>query len=271
MQTSGFDPVPKADLAEHGMLRKFLNWNKAASAAFNRLLPTRLSLDGNRTFHRDFLPFAVQQGDLVYDLGGGARPVISPERKAELSVRIVGLDIDGDELAAAPPGSYDQTIAHDLCSYTGQGDADVVICQATLEHVPDTAGAMRAIASTLRPGGRAFIFAPCRNAVFARLNLVLPEALKQKLLFSFFPNKAEGHDGFKAYYDHCTPSEIEVLARQNGLHVEKKRLFWMSSYFTIFLPVFLVWRFVQALTWLVLRDDAAETFIFVLRKSEDAS
>jgi SAM-dependent methyltransferase len=253
------------------MLREFLDWNKAASAAFDRLLPTHLRLDGNTAFRRDFLPRSVQQGDVVYELGGGSRPFISPERKAELSLRVVGLDINGEELAAAPCGAYDYTITHDLCSYSGLGDADVVICQATLEHVPDTVCAMRAIASTLRPGGRAFIFAPCRNAVFARLNMILPEGLKQKLLFTLFPHKAEGHDGFKAYYDHCTPSGIEVLARQNGLNVQQKRLFWISSYFTIFVPVFIVWRFAQLLAWLVLRDDAAETFIFVLQKAEDAN
>ena len=31
------------------------------------------------------------------------------------------------------------------------------------------------------------------------------------------PDKAHGHDGFPAYYDRCTPREIEALARDNGL------------------------------------------------------
>lgn len=250
------------------MLRTFLNWNRKLSAAFDSLLPAHLRLDGNGTFLREVMPQAVGQGDLVYDLGGGSRPWLSAERKAALQAHVVGLDIDADELAAAPPGSYDQAIAANLCTFTGKGDADVVICQATLEHVPDAAGAIRAIATTLKPGGRAFIFAPCRNAIFARLNLILPEGFKQRLLGTLFPAKAQGHDGFKAYYDHCTPSQIAALAQANGLEVELRRLFWISSYFTIFTPAFVIWRLTQLLLWVVLRDDAAESFIFVLRKPQ---
>lgn len=249
------------------MLRKFLDMNRKLSAAFDCLLPAQLRLDGNGTFLRDILPQAVRSGDLVYDLGGGSRPWLSPERKAALQAHVVGLDIDAAELAAAPLGSYDQTIADNLCTFVGEGDADVVICQATLEHVPDTAGAIRAIASTLKPGGRAFIFAPCRNAIFARLNLILPEGFKQWLLGTLFPSKAEGHDGFKAYYDRCTPSQIAALAKENGLEVELRRLFWISSYFTIFTPAFITWRLVQFLLWIILRADAAESFVFVLRRS----
>ena len=99
---------------------------------------------------------------------------------------MVGLDIDGKELSAAPDGLYDRTAAADITKYRGQGDADLVICQALLEHVHDTGRALEAIASILKPGGRALIFVPSRNAVYARLNLLLPENLKRRILFAFF-------------------------------------------------------------------------------------
>ncbi len=60
---------------------------------------------------------------------------------------------------------------------------------------------------------------PSRNAVFARLNMLLNEDLKKSLLWFFFP-QAKGQQGFRAYYSHCTPSQIEELAKQNGLEVE---------------------------------------------------
>lgn len=250
------------------MLSQFVGLNRKLSAALDRALPEKLRQDGNGTFLREVLPHAVRAHDVVYDLGGGSQPYLSVARKSELGVRVVGLDIDAGELAAAPAGAYDRIIAHDLCTFQGEGDADVVICQATLEHVPDTAGAMRAMASTVRAGGRIYIFAPCRNAMFARLNRVLPEDVKRRVLFALFPHKGEGHDGFKAYYDRCTPSQIEALARANGLEVEERRLFWMSSYFSVFVPAFLAWRLVQLLSYVVMQDDAAETFIYVLRKPE---
>ncbi len=248
------------------MLRDLLNWNIALSKRLDMILPEGLRRDGNRTFHSEFLPRAVNQGDIVYELGGGSQPFLSHEEKTRLEAIVVGLDVDGNELSAAPPGIYDRMIIADLCTYHGESEADVVICQAALEHVPDGGGAMHGIATSLRPGGRAFIFAPSRNAAFARLNLILPQKLKQRLLFTIFPKKAEGHDGFRAFYDKCTPSQIEALAVQNGLLVEERQLFWTSSYFFIFTPAFLLWRIYQGLMYLFVGDDAAETFIYVLRK-----
>lgn len=252
------------------ILRGFVNANLRLSGELDRLLPRRLRVDGNKTFLAEFIPSAVSDGDLVYDIGGGARPFISLSTKSALNARVVGLDISEAELRAAPHGVYDDIVVHDLCTFEGDATADVVVCQALLEHVPDTAGAMRALASAAKSGGRIFIFAPARNALFARINLLLPEQLKRKLLFALFPGKARGHDGFKAYYDRCTPSQIEALATQNGLVVEEKRIFWISSYFMAFLPAYLFWRAYQGVAALLVGGDAAESFIYVFRKHEAA-
>ena len=104
--------------------------------------------DGNQEFKAIVVPSLLRPGLRVYDLGGGSNPYLDPATKAQQNLFVVGLDISEAELLAAPPGAYDRTIAADLCSFRGQGDADLVICQATLEHVPDTAGAIRAVAET---------------------------------------------------------------------------------------------------------------------------
>ena len=251
-----------------GFTRTLIDTNVGLSRLLDTALPARLREDGNKTFVREFLPRAVNPGDTVYDLGGGSRPFVTLADKQRLELTVVGLDIDADELAAAPAGIYDRQIAADLCTFDGPGDADVVVCQATLEHVPDTAGAIRALASTIKPGGRIFIFAPSRNALFARLNRALPEGVKRRALYALFPDKAEGHDGFKGYYDRCTPREIEQLAAANGLVVDERRLFWISSYFMVFTPAFAAWRAWQGIAYALLGKNAAETFIYVLRKPE---
>lgn len=251
--------------------RKFLRANYTVSRWIDSFLPAKLRQDGNEFFLSDVLPRALQADSTVYDLGGGSRPCVSREQKARLGLRLVGLDVSGDELAAAPAGTYDQAIVADLCTYTGSGTADSVICQATLEHVPDTVGAMRGLATCVRPCGAVYLFAPCRNAVFARMNLILPERLKQFMLFNLFPEKAKGHDGFRAFYDHCTPGQIEAIARSNGLEIEERRLFWTSSYFFIFTPAYLLWRIWQGLAYLVIGKDAAESFVYVLRKSHEVA
>ena len=248
------------------LLRRFININITASTAINKLLPRRVREDGNRFFIERIIPTCASEGSLIYDLGGGSRPCISLERKKALGLTIVGLDISREELAAAPAGIYDRVIEADLTTFQGEGDGDVVICQSVMEHVRDSTGAIRAISSCLKPGGRAYIFAPCRNAIFARLNLILPQTVKTQLLFRFFPEKAKGHDGFPAHYDQCTPSEIEHIARLNGLHMERMELFWMSSYFTVFVPAFILWRLVQLLTYFFWGRIAAETFIYTFSK-----
>lgn len=252
---------------EHAV-RSFIRVNQKCSLWVDRLvLPEYFRKDGNNTFKREVAPAYLAKGLRVYDLGGGSQPYFDLAQKNKFGLHVTGLDISEDELAASPEGSYDSKIVTDLCNFNGLGDADLVICQATLEHVPDTAGALRAIAETLAPGGgRALLFLPCRNAVFARLNLLLPETVKQRLLFTLFPGKAGGHDGFKAFYDRCTPREIANLAKANGLEVEEQRLFWISSYFTIFTPAFMLWRLYQGVAYLIIGEQAAETFTIVLKK-----
>lgn len=248
------------------MLRSFIRLNKRASAALDSILPAEFSADGNAYFHT-MVPPLVQEGLVVYDLGGGSRPLFSAEDKKRARLTVVGLDLSQDELDAAPQGSYDRAIAADLTTFRGEGDADLVICQATLEHVADTNGALAAIASCLKPGGVAAIFVPCRNAWFARLNLMLPQRIKERLLFTLIPEKADGHEGFPAYYNRCTPKEFARMAASRGMSVETQRLFWKSSYFSIFVPLYAVWRLWTLLGRYVIGRQACETFAMILRKA----
>ena len=251
-------------------LRLFVDLNVRLSLLIDSVLPLALRRDGNSFFKMEMLPEALRSDLTIYDLGGGSNPYLSADFKQELNAVVVGLDISADELGKAPLGCYDRTIACDLSQFQGEQDADLVICQATLEHVTDTSGCLRAIAEAMAPDGRAYLFAPSRNAVFARLNLLLPEGLKRQLLFTLFPHKALGHDGFEAHYDKCKPSQIEALAVSNGLEIERRELFWISSYFRFFVPLFLLWRCWQCISWAFLGDDAAETFAYVLRKPGNA-
>ena len=247
-------------------LRLFIDLNVRLSVLIDSALPRALRRDGNSFFKEEMLPEALRSDLTIYDLGGGSNPYLPADLKQELNAIVVGLDISADELRKAPSGCYDRTISCDLSQFQGKQDADLVICQATLEHVANTSGCLRAISEVVAPGGRAYLFAPCRNALFTRLNLLLPEGMKRHLLFTLFPKKSLGHDGFEAFYDKCTPNQIEALAAANGLVVERRELFWISSYLRVFAPLFLVWRCWQGFSCVFLRDDAVETFAYILLK-----
>jgi 2-polyprenyl-6-hydroxyphenyl methylase/3-demethylubiquinone-9 3-methyltransferase len=245
--------------------RKTIDIQISWSNKLDKLLPGFFRIDGNQNFIHEFVTPYLTRGALVYDVGGGKQPMITVESKVELGIRTVGLDIDAKELDSAPANAYDATICCDITKYRGNADGDVVICQALLEHVTNVAHALRAIDSILKPGGVALLFVPSSNAVYAKLNLLIPEKLKRAILFRVFPNASKAQ-GFRAYYDRCTPRDIKNLAGQFGLLTERLRLYYHSNYFAFIAPLYALWRVWTLAFYAIDRQQAAETFSIALRK-----
>ncbi len=247
------------------LIRRFIASQQGLSSAFDHLLPGDFSIDGNRDFLTTFAPKYVSENQYVIDVGSGKHPYLRAEQKNSLRINVTGLDISQDELDGAPMGAYDKTICADITKYVGHKDADLVICQALLEHVPDVRAAFQSIESMLKPGGRAILFVPSRNAVFARLNLILPEAAKRRILFAVFPKARQGQ-GFKSYYNRCTPSDFREITEDLGLQVIDFRSYYISRYFSFFFPLYFTWRvWIVLFRWLC-GEQAAETFCIALEK-----
>lgn len=246
-------------------MRRLLTSQVKLSKGFDKLLPADMRVDGSGFFSSHFVKDYVQPGMLVWDVGSGRFPYFSLEEKKQLKLKVVGLDIVPEELAAAPKGAYDQAVPADLTKFTGDGQADLVVSNAVLEHVRDTRAAMRAISSLLKPGGVAALFLPSRNAVFARMNIVLPEGFKRWLLKNFKPGYT-GNAGWPAFYDRCTPADFRKMAAENGLSVVELKTFYISSYFMAFFPAFVLWRAWMLLFRAVAGENSAESFCIALRK-----
>jgi 2-polyprenyl-6-hydroxyphenyl methylase/3-demethylubiquinone-9 3-methyltransferase len=247
------------------LLQSVISLQRAMSRGIDGLLPREFRTDGNRDFLDRIVPARLSPGLRVCDVGGGKNPCIPLDRKLSLGLHVTGIDIDGDQLARAPEGAYDARVVADVSKYRGMGDADLVICQALLEHVADVEGAFEAMASMLRPGGRCLIFVPSRNALYARLNILLPERLKRALLFAIYPH-AKRDQGFRAYYRDCTPSAFARLAAHNGMAIEQRELYWASSYFQFFAPLYAAWRAWVVAYRVIDPVDSAETFTYELVK-----
>jgi SAM-dependent methyltransferase len=246
-------------------LRRVTEFQARLSTLVDRLLPDRFRIYGRQYFREKLVPRYLARGQTIYDVGGGANPFLSPERKARLSARVVGLDISASELERAPNGSYDAVVSADIAAYAGRGEAELVICQSVLEHVHDVAAAFRNLATLLRPGGRLLVFVPNRNAFFARLNRILPEAMKRRILFGLYPEKQET-SGFPVYYDRCTPRDFRALASECGLTVDEEHHFFICSYFFGVLPAYFVWRLWILIGARVFGAQAASTFCMVFRR-----
>jgi 2-polyprenyl-6-hydroxyphenyl methylase/3-demethylubiquinone-9 3-methyltransferase len=249
-----------------GLAYTFIESQQRLSRAFDRrVLPEEYSVDGSKSFFQAIVEPRLFAGATLYDVGGGRGPIVPAETKQKLGLRVVGLDISAEELSLAPPGAYDEMVCADIATYRGQGDADLVICNTLLEHVRDTAAAFRALGSIVKPGGRLLLFVPSRRAVFARLNVLLPEEVKRRVLFALYP-RTRGKQGFPAYYDRCTPEEFRALARESGFSSESTSVYWSSEYFAFFAPFHVAWRGWVLASRAALSDEAAETFSMVLRK-----
>lgn len=254
-----------------GAVRRFVQSQARLSRHFDQCLPALYSVDGNYEFRTGYALalLRTRNNPVIYDVGGGKNPYLTADVKQQLNATVVGLDISQQELDLAPANTYDRVVCADLMLYTGKHDADFVICQTLLEHVRDVPQAFRALAGMLKPGGMLLVFVPSRNAVFARLNLLLPESLKRRILFSIFP-QTRRDQGFTSYYDHCTPADFHQMARDNGLAVADCRLYYCSMYFSFFTPLHILWRI-----WIVLfkaldKSAAAETFAMALTRPAGA-
>ncbi|SLN59097.1 bifunctional 3-demethylubiquinone-9 3-methyltransferase/ 2-octaprenyl-6-hydroxy phenol methylase [Roseovarius albus] len=231
----------------------FLKFNKKLSLSFERALgyfPDRSKILEN-----------IQLKGDVADIGGGKQPYLT-QRPPEITY--TGIDIDPDELERAPPGIYTQTIVADITQPPLDMKFDVILCRYTLEHVTDTNAALRGLYEMMKPDAVCYISAPSRHAIFSHINKILPERFKKRILVKLYPSKHT--DGFKAYYDKMSPSEMAELIKSQGGVVEQIHRVKFSGYFTFFFPLHLLWRMVSFVQMLILRD-YCERFEIVFRKN----
>ncbi len=250
------------------LLKKFFRWNVALSRTFDSaFLNESYTTYGTADFHKSLIPTYITPRALIYDIGGGKCPHIFPALKAERALTTVGVDIDAEQLARAPDGGYDRTVCADITKTTGTGDGDFIISRATLEHVQDARSALLNMKTFLKDGGRMIFFAPCKNAWFARLNMILPEGFKNRLIRYFYTDDGLADVmGFKAYYSHGTPRQIEAILADANLTIIEKRLYYMSNYFAFFTPLHVVWRVYQVLMRTLGTESFCEGFAYVVEK-----
>ena len=250
-------------------IKAFIDSQVRLSRQFDKLLPDRYTIDGNYDYRATLVPKYLKNDLIIYDVGGGKNPYLDPERKEQLHATVIGVDVSLHELNQAPAGSYDEVICADIMTYRGKRDADIVLCQALLEHVKDVEKAFRSLSGILKPGGLAILFGPNRNSLYARLNRVLPQSIKSFALHAIFPTTST-NQGFPAYYNKCTPADFRKLSEQYNLSVVEERYYFISSYFSFFFPLYLVWRLWLLLLIAFRKERAAETFSMVLQKGNSA-
>lgn len=247
-------------------IRKFINLNIKLSMSFERLFNFENS---DKKLIEKFLK-SFQKDFSIADVGGGKKP----------AKKLIGINTDGygvydgydislDELKEARK-EYTNIYEIDLTdkSFKAEKKYDRVICMNTLEHVSDTDISIRNLTNMLNDNGILYLKLPCSHAIFSKLNLLLPNEFKKRLLLRVYPSKIG--DGFPAFYDKSTPEEITSICKKNHLDILEVNLIKWSSYFTFFFPIYFIWR-IAALIQNKFLSDYCESFeiIAIKKKAND--
>lgn len=249
------------------MISWFVELNKKISIWFDKtFLPGRYRVFGTGAYDQDYMPRYITSDLTVLDIGSGKHPTISANMKKQKNLINIGMDIDEKELKAAPEGVYDQVIVADMTQKLDQDiKGDLVLSRALLEHVPDSRAVLQNMYDLLNEKGTLVFFAPCKNAVYARLNMLLPDKFSYWLLKTCWPEKI--HElGFKPYYNNCTPAKMEKMLEEIGFEIVEKEIFYASRYFEVVFPVHILWRLYQVIIKTLGLTELSEGFVFVARK-----
>jgi SAM-dependent methyltransferase len=145
----------------------------------------------------------------ILDVGAGRYPTIAPADRPP-GCRYVGLDIEPDELDAAGPGSYDESIVGDITvPLNRDGEFDVVLSWQVLEHVSPLQDAFENLRASLRPGGTLLAQLTGSNAAFAVLGRLLPHRLKLWVATRVLGHNEE--EKFPTRYDRSSARALERL------------------------------------------------------------
>ena len=172
----------------------------------------------------------------MLDVGAGASPCVAPADRPE-GCRYVGLDVDAAELAKAPPGSYDETVAADATRLPAElrGSADLVVSWFAFEHIEPLPDAIAGLRDSLRPGGRLLATLAGGRGAASVANRVLPAGVKEKLLLRLFGREPDSV--FPAHYDRCTASGLtEVFEAGDWAEFEVLPVFVGAPYFAFSKP-----------------------------------
>jgi 2-polyprenyl-6-hydroxyphenyl methylase/3-demethylubiquinone-9 3-methyltransferase len=171
----------------------------------------------------------------ILDVGSGRRPALAPADRPA-GTHYVGLDLSAVELAAAPNGSYDETVAADLAQRVAglEGQFDLALSWQVFEHVRPLDRALENLRAYLRPGGRMVAVLSGRFSINALVNVLVPSGLAVWLMRRLLGRDPDSV--FSAHYDSCYASALTELLKSWSV-AEVTPLFQGGAYFNFALPL----------------------------------
>jgi len=218
------------------VLERFLALNRRSSNGLEARLPHATDLHAMWT-ERVTKLLNARAGQFVVDAGGGKSCLFAANRR-QPGTRIVAVDISEEEMRSNT--DVDETRVANVVEGLPfeAGEVDLLVSRSTIEHLEDVEAFMHNCRRVMKDGGHMVHALPCKFAPFALANRLLPHWLTKRLLLLFMP-WSDGILGFRAYYDHCYPSDMARVIEASGFEVEQVIVSWYQArYFDFFFPLF---------------------------------
>ena len=219
-------------------VRAFINLNKKCFQFIAKIFPnTKFSA---YAYYREQVRNNLSENKVILDVGGGKKCSFASDARKFEGIKLIGLDVSQEELDYNH--DLDEKIVFDISSGErvplDDASIDMITSSSVLEHLQNLENSIKEIHRILKPGGKFISVIPCKFALFAIINQILPNWLARKILFSII-------GGFKAYYDRCYYPALQKLLSKCGFAPAKFAFQYnQSSYFAFFLPfalISLVW------------------------------
>lgn len=226
-------------------------------------LPQRYVRQSWREPFRERVQAELWVGQAILDIGSGRAPTLAPADRLD-GVHYVGLDISADELAAAPRGSYDETVTGDVTRFIPELEDrfDIVLSFQVFEHVKPLSAALAHIRRYLKPGGVMVAQLSGTFSVFGVLNRVVPHRLATKAMERFLNRDPESV--FPAYYDRCWHSALERMLRP-WESAEIVPLYLGADYLSFARPLQALYLGIEEFAWRGDRRNLAGYYVIVAR------
>lgn len=208
MNSSGNESVPNADPAE---IAKF---SALAQSWWDPLGPSKPLHDLNPQRLRYIEQIVKLKGARVLDVGCGGG--ILSESMARAAADVLGIDLAPEVLAVAELHALEAGVQVEYAAMSAEEIArqraaafDLVTCMELLEHVPDPAATVAALAAAVRPGGSVVVSTLNRKPAAFAIAIIGAEYVARVL-----PR------GTHEYLKFIRPSELARWGRAAGLELK---------------------------------------------------
>jgi 2-polyprenyl-6-hydroxyphenyl methylase/3-demethylubiquinone-9 3-methyltransferase len=207
MNSSGNESVPNADPAE---IAKF---SALAQSWWDPAGPSKPLHDLNPVRLRYIEQIMKLHGARILDVGCGGG--ILSEAMARSGAQVLGIDLSAEVIAVAQLHALEAGVAVEYAAIGAEEIArqraegfDLVTCMELLEHVPDPAASVAALAAAVRPGGHVIVSTLNRTAAAFAIAIIGAEYMARVL-----PR------GTHEYLKFIRPSELARWGRAAGLEL----------------------------------------------------